>query len=129
MFGEGGVIGREGRGCLVHLQTFKKASFTLSSFIIPLRHRFAIRSALEVPELRHAMVLVVVVVLPLLLLLLLVVTGGGCCCCLRTGIAAARRRVNGLLDGESGATLLAEMIRSENFLVGQRLGLRLLMEG
>lgn len=55
--------------------TFKKASFTLSSLIMPLRHRLATSSELDVPELRHAMLGVVVS-----FLLLLVDDGGGCPC-------------------------------------------------
>lgn len=51
---------------IVCVRTFKKASLTLSSFIMPLRHRFATSSALDVPELRHAM-LVSVIVLGVLL--------------------------------------------------------------
>lgn len=55
--------------------TFRKASLTLSSLIMPLRQRLATNSALDVPELRHAMLVVVVSFLVLLL------GGEGACLC------------------------------------------------
>lgn len=58
---------------MVCVHTLRKASLTLSSLIMPLRQRFATSSALDVPELRHAM-LVSVIVLGVLL------CGDGCLC-------------------------------------------------
>lgn len=46
---------------MVCVHTLRKASLTLSSLIMPLRHRFATSSALDVPELRHAMLVSVIV--------------------------------------------------------------------
>lgn len=66
--------GEWGEVTMVLVRTFKKACLTLSSLIMPLRHRFATSSALDVPELRQAMLVVVVSVLVLLL------SSGGCLC-------------------------------------------------
>lgn len=70
---EGQWTGGGVRVMMVRVRTFKKASLTLSSLIMPLRHRFATSSALDVPELRHAM-LVSVIVLGVLL------DSDGCLC-------------------------------------------------
>lgn len=41
-----------------HQRTFRNASFTVSVLIMPLRNRFSTSSALDLPELRHAMLVV-----------------------------------------------------------------------
>lgn len=83
-------------------RTLRKASLTLSSLIMPLRHRFSTSSALDVPELRHAMLVVDAgdLLLPL--------SSGGRCvcrCCLEVGLVATSRRGSGLARGRSEATV------------------------
>lgn len=87
---------------MVCARTFRKASLTLSSLIMPLRHRFSTSSALDVPELRHAMLVVNVSVL------LLPLSSVGCCVCrcrLEVGLVATSRRGSGLVRGRSEATV------------------------
>lgn len=72
-------------------QTFRKAALTVSVLIIPLRQRFSTSSALDVPELRHAMLVIVYV-----LELLVGDEDGGSC--LTVGLVAVSRRENGLFE-------------------------------
>lgn len=83
-------------------RTLRKACLTLSSLIMPLRHRFSTSSALDVPELRHAILVVDASGL------LLPLSSGGCCvcrCCLEVGLVATSRRGSGLARGTSEATV------------------------
>lgn len=56
-----GLLIEGGGNVMVVGRTFRNASLTLSSLIMPLRHRFATSSALDVPELRHAMLVSLIV--------------------------------------------------------------------
>lgn len=73
----------------------------MSVLIIPLRYRFSTSSALDVPELRHAM-LVIACVLCVLETLVGDEDGDSC---LVVGLVAVSRRENGLFDEKNRATV------------------------
>lgn len=55
--GKGGKHGETGVVRGHNERTFRKASFTRGSVMSPFRHRFSMRSTLEPPELRQAMLM------------------------------------------------------------------------
>lgn len=105
--GRKGDVGRGWSGVVVILevkhrrQTFRKAALTVSVLIMPLRQRFSTSSALDVPELRHAMLVIMCV----LVLLVGDEDGDRCLCRLTVGLVAVSRRDKGLFDEKNRATV------------------------